>query len=74
MSNNAQLMSTAPSCFVRDMCPPSVSGKSSGQKQNTTAFVMAVGVLVWLPVVVGGGDGGAQPSWLLLVQLLCFLS
>ena len=39
MSNNAQLMSTAPSVFVRDTCPPSVFGKSSGQKQNTTAFV-----------------------------------
>ena len=24
MSNNAQLMSTAPSVFVRDTCPPSV--------------------------------------------------
>ena len=33
MSKNAELMSTAPSCFVRDTCPPSVSGK-----QNTTAF------------------------------------
>ena len=39
MSNNAQLMSTAPSIFVSDTCPPSVCGKSSGQKQNTTAFV-----------------------------------
>ena len=38
MSNNAQLMSTAPSYVVRDTCPPSVSGKSSGQKQNT--FIM----------------------------------
>ena len=42
MSKNAELMSTAPSCFVRDPCPPSVSGKSSGQKQNTTAFMSGV--------------------------------
>ena len=34
MSKNAELMSTAPSCFVRDTCPPSVSGKSSGQTEH----------------------------------------
>ena len=34
MSKNASLMSTAPSCFVRDTCPPSVSGKSSGQTEH----------------------------------------
>ena len=34
MSKNAELMSIAPSCFVRDTCPPSVSGKSSGQTEH----------------------------------------
>ena len=35
MSKNAKLMSTAPSSrFVRDTCPPSVSGKSSGQTEH----------------------------------------
>ena len=34
MSKNAELMSTAPSCFVQDTCPPSVSGKSSGQTEH----------------------------------------
>ena len=39
MSKNAELMSTAPSFYVVTRAPRSVSGKSSGQKQNTTAFV-----------------------------------
>ena len=36
MSKNVELMSTAPSCFVRDTCPPSVSGKSSGQTEHNS--------------------------------------
>ena len=39
MSKNAELMSTAPSFYVVTRAPRSMSGKSSGQKQNTTAFV-----------------------------------
>ena len=41
MSKNAELrilMSTAPSFYVVTRAPRSVSGNSSGQKQNTTAF------------------------------------
>ena len=34
LSKNAELISTAPSCFVRDTCPPSESGKSSGQTEH----------------------------------------
>ena len=41
MSKNAELMSTAPSCFVRDTCPPSVSGKSSGQTEHSLRQVTA---------------------------------
>ena len=41
MSKNAELMSTAPSCFVRDTCPPSVSGKSSGQTEHSLHQVTA---------------------------------
>ena len=36
MSKNAELMSTAPSFYVVTRAPRSVSGKSSGQKQNTS--------------------------------------
>ena len=42
MSENAELMSTAPSFYVVTRAPRSVSGKSSGQKQNTTAFMSGV--------------------------------
>ena len=41
MSKNAELMSTAPSCFARDTCPPSVSGKSSGQTEHSLRQVTA---------------------------------
>ena len=34
MSKNAELMSTAPSCFVQDTCPPSVSAGTAFAKAH----------------------------------------